>query len=68
MTVPEQCDRAGCQATIATFCPLCLRCFCLEHDELPDGHVCLSAMRFNTSRVLDDDEVADALEHFQPLP
>jgi hypothetical protein len=40
----------------------------MEHDKLPDGHVCLSAMRFNTSRVLDDDEVADALEHFQPLP
>jgi hypothetical protein len=67
--IPQLCDRAGCQVPVQTFCPLCTRCFCAEHDKLPDGHVCLSAMRFNTSRVLDDDdEIEAALERFRPVP
>jgi hypothetical protein len=69
MTLPDQCDRAGCQAPVQTFCPICTRCFCLPHDKLPDGHVCLSAVTFNVSRQLEPpDEVDQALEHFRPVP
>jgi hypothetical protein len=68
MTIPDTCDRAGCQAPIATYCPLCQRLFCLTHDRLPDGHVCLSSFTFNATRVLDMDEVDQALEHFRPVP
>jgi hypothetical protein len=68
MTLPDQCDRVDCQAPMTTFCPLCQRVFCAEHDHLPDGHLCLSSVRFNVSRQLDDDEVAQALEHFRPVP
>jgi hypothetical protein len=45
-----------------------MRCFCVEHDLLPDGHICLATFPFNGLRRLDDDEVEAALEHFQPLP
>ena len=68
MTIPERCDRAGCQASVETWCPLCSRCFCLTHDELPDGHICLASFPFNGLRVLDEDEVVAALEHFRPVP
>ena len=68
MTIPEQCDRAGCTAPVETICPLCVRCFCVEHDQLPDGHICLAAFPFNGLRRLDDDEVNAALEHFRPVP
>jgi hypothetical protein len=68
MTIPATCDRAGCQAPIATWCPLCVRVFCAEHDQLPDGHLCLSSVRFNVSRQLEPDEVDQALEHFRPVP
>ncbi len=65
--LPQLCDRAGCQAPIDTWCPICSRFFCQEHDRLPDGHLCLAAVRFNAQRVLDADEVDQALEHFRPL-
>jgi hypothetical protein len=68
MTVPEQCDRAGCTLDATTWCPLCTRFFCAAHDQLPDGHICLASFPFNGLRVLDEDEVEAALEHFQPLP
>jgi hypothetical protein len=66
--IPQRCERAGCQAPVQTFCSLCQRCFCLEHDKLPDGHLCLSSVRFNVSHQLDDDEVDQALAHFRPVP
>jgi hypothetical protein len=33
-TIPERCQRLGCVAPVETFCPLCERFFCAEHDEL----------------------------------
>lgn len=66
--LPQFCDRAGCHKPMTTWCPICVRCFCLEHDKLPDGHVCLSAMKFNVSHQLEPDEVDQALEHFRPVP
>jgi hypothetical protein len=66
--LPDQCDRADCQAPMTTWCVLCQRVFCAEHDRLPDGHLCLSAVRFNVSHQLDDDEVDQALVHFRPVP
>jgi hypothetical protein len=45
-----------------------VRVFCAEHDQLPDGHLCLSSVRFNVSRQLEPDEVDQALEHFRPVP
>jgi hypothetical protein len=66
--IPQLCDRADCQAPVQTFCPLCCRVFCAEHDQLPDGHICLSAMVFNVSHQLEPDEVDQALAHFEPLP
>jgi hypothetical protein len=70
VTIPERCDRAGCTAPVETICPLCVRCFCREHDNLPDGHICLASYGFfNAARRLDDEaEIEAALEHFQPLP
>jgi hypothetical protein len=47
---------------------LCQRVFCAEHDQLPDGNLCLSSVHFNVSHQLDDDEVDQALEHFRPVP
>jgi hypothetical protein len=68
--IPQRCERAGCQAPVQTFCPLCCRCFCTEHDKLPDGHICLASYGFfNATRRLDDeDEIEAALEHFRPVP
>jgi hypothetical protein len=53
---------------MTTWCPLCVRVFCAEHDQLPDGHLCLSSVRFNVSHQLEPDEVDQALEHFRPVP
>jgi hypothetical protein len=67
--IPQLCDRAGCGAPVQTFCPLCSRCFCLPHDKLPDGHICLASYGFfNVSHQLDDEEVEHALEGFRPVP
>jgi hypothetical protein len=53
---------------MTTWCPLCVRVFCAEHDRLPDGHICLAAMVFNVSHQLEPDEVEAALERFRPVP
>jgi hypothetical protein len=69
MTLPDKCERAGCQAPMTTWCPLCVRVFCTEHDQLPDGHICLASYGFfNVSHQLEPDEVDQALEHFRPVP
>ena len=41
--VPELCERPGCQRSVETWCPLCERFYCLEHDELTPRrrHACL---------------------------
>jgi len=33
-SVPEQCQQFGCQAPVATWCPLCRSYFCHAHDSL----------------------------------
>jgi hypothetical protein len=33
-TFPRDCQQRGCTRTIATWCPLCERFLCLEHDPL----------------------------------
>jgi hypothetical protein len=55
---------------MTTWCPICVRCFCAEHDQLPDGHICLASYGFfNATRRLDDEaEIEAALEHFRPVP
>ena len=66
MTIPDYCQRPDCVAPVATWCPLCGGCYCLPHDELPDGHTCLST--YNVLRQIDEDEVPALLERFRPLP
>jgi hypothetical protein len=66
--LPDTCERFGCTAPMATWCPICSRFFCQPHDLLPGGHACLSSMAqvFNVSRRLDDEEISAALERFRP--
>jgi hypothetical protein len=41
--VPIWCQQPGCRARVETWCPLCERFFCLEHDALTPvrRHDCL---------------------------
>jgi hypothetical protein len=41
--VPEVCQQSGCREPVATWCPLCERFLCAEHDELVSvrRHDCL---------------------------
>jgi len=71
--IPEKCERAGCFDAPVTWCVLCTRWFCGPHDDLPDGHVCLSALGSRpllvelNARLLDDDEMVEAIKHFRPI-
>ncbi len=64
------CDRFGCQAPALRSCLTCGRGFCVKHEQLPYGHVCLGTLpiTFNAQRQLDSDEEPAALERFRPLP
>jgi hypothetical protein len=41
--LPETCERPDCQKAVETFCPLCEKFLCAEHDELVPvrRHACL---------------------------